>query len=453
MKITDLNTDNDIGSNCLYVEAGPFRILVDCGVHPKKSGRAALPSLDRIPAGALDFVVLTHCHLDHVGALPVVLRKHPRARVICSPESALLAKRILRNSVTVMLRQREEQRNRDYPFYDYHELDRVDGALMQLPLQKERTFKDRGDAVSFTLYPAGHVAGAVGVMVAHGGKKHFFTGDVLFRDQLTIRGAAFPRVRVDTLVMETTRGATPSHDDITRESESLRLLQCIRDTYAAGGSILIAAFAFGRMQEMLMLMHRAWKEGTLPDCPIFCSGLGVDLAEHFDMIGRKTGTVKFRKSMMRDLEAQPLRGKFVEPGIDIQERGIYLLSSGMLVENTPAWRITANLLDFAHNTIAFVGYCDPDTPGGRLLAAKPGDEFPYPQLDYTGRVNARIERFHMSGHANREELLAYATDVAPKNIVLTHGDPPAREWFAAALKRAVPGAGIIDPAPGKPYEV
>ena len=204
---------------------------------------------------------------------------------------------------------------------------------------------------------------------------------------------------------------------------------------------------------MLMLLHKAWKAGTLPRCPVFCSGLGVDLAEHFDMIGRRTGTVKFRKSVMRDLGAGPLRGKFLDPGIDFQERGIYLLSSGMLVENTPAWRVCANLLDFAHNTVAFVGYCDPDTPGGRLLAAKPGDEFPYPQLDYTGRVNARVERFHMSGHADRAELLEYAVSAEPKTVVLTHGDPPARAWFAEALKKAIPGVRVVDPEPGVPFEV
>lgn len=453
MKITDLNAENDIGSNCLYLEIGPFRVLIDCGVHPKKSGKAALPVLDRIPDKTLDFIILTHCHLDHVGALPLVLKRHPRARVICSPASSMLVKRILRNSVTVMLRQREETGVKDYPFYTYEELDRVEAALLPFPLRSTRTLKDRGSELSVTLYPAGHVAGAVGALIEHKGKRHFFTGDVLFRDQLTIKGAAFPRLPLDTLVTETTRGATPHHEDLTRESETIRLLQSVRDTIDSGGSILIAAFAFGRMQEVLMMLHEAWKEGTLPKCPVFCSGLGVDLADYFDMIGKKTGTVKFRTTVMREIGARPLRGKFVEPGIDIQERGIYILSSGMLVENTPAWRISANLLDHPKNTIAFVGYCDPTTPGGRLLEAKPGDPFEYRNLEYTGTVNAKIERFHMSGHADREELLQFARDTTPKHLVMTHGDPDAREWFGAAVKRELPGTKVTDPVPGVTFEV
>jgi Cft2 family RNA processing exonuclease len=291
------------------------------------------------------------------------------------------------------------------------------------------------------------------VLLEYKKQKHFFTGDVLFRDQLTIKGASFPRVPLDTLVMETTRGATPHHEGLTREGETIRLLQSVRDAIDAGGSILIAAFAFGRMQEVLMMLHAAQKEGTLPACPVFCSGLGVDLADYFDLIGRKTGTVKFRRYVMKDLGARPLRGKFVQPGIDIQERGIYVLSSGMLVQNTPAWRISANLIDFAHNTIAFVGYCDPETPGGRLLNAKPGDAFEYPPLEYTGHVNAKIERFHMSGHADRDELLQYAKDTEPKHLVLTHGDPPAREWFAARAKEVLPATKVIDPVPGATFEV
>lgn len=453
MKITDLNSEPDIGSNCLFLEIGPFKILVDSGVHPKKAGRAALPKLSHIADFSLDFVILTHCHLDHLGSLPLALRNQPQAKVICSQASSMLVKRILRNSVTVMMRQRDETGNRELPLYTYNELDSIEAKLFALPLQAPKTYRAKNDEITVTLYPAGHVAGAVGVLLEYRKKKHFITGDVLFHDQMTIKGAAFPRIPVDTLIMETTRGATPHHADLTRASETERLLQCVRDTINNKGSILIAAFAFGRMQEILMMLHDAWKEKTLPDCPIFCSGLGVDLAEHFDVIGRKTGTVRYRNYVMKDLRAQPLRGKFVDPGVNLQERGIYLLSSGMLVENTPAWRISANLIDHPNNTIAFVGYCDAETPGGRLLAAKPGDEFPYPQLDYTAKVTAKVERFHMSGHADREELLSYVADVGPKTVYLTHGDPPAREWFAEVIPTRVPGVRVVNPTPGVTVEV
>ena len=77
MQITDLNSGKDIGANCILAEIGPFRILLDCGLHPKKLGLDALPQLGLVRDLSVDFVVLSHCHLDHLGGLPVFLRANP----------------------------------------------------------------------------------------------------------------------------------------------------------------------------------------------------------------------------------------------------------------------------------------------------------------------------------------------------------------------------------------
>jgi len=120
----------------------------------------------------------------------------------------------------------------------------------------------------------------------------------------------------------------------------------------------------------------------------------------------------------------------------------------MLVEKTPAWRVAANLLENPRNAICFVGYCDPDTPGGRLLARKHGDTFLFHGLDHVAHIRATVERFHFSGHAPREELVAFARRAEPRSIVITHGDPPAREWFAEEFAIELPGAKVTDPEPG-----
>ena len=453
MKITDLNTAQDIGSNCLLVEIAGFHILVDAGMHPKKEGAAALPRLNNLPP--LDFVILTHCHLDHLGSLPVVVRKQPRVEVLCSPASAIIAKRILRNSVNVMTRQRDESGIKEYPLFTYGELDAVERALRPVPLLTPRSFYGQdGSEITVTLYPSGHVAGAVGCLIEHKHRKIFFTGDVLFHDQETVPGAQFPDFPIDTLVTETTHGSTPAQEDITRASETTRLLNSINATITRGGSVLLPVFAFGRMHEMLTLLHNARRNGTLLPCPVFCSGLGVDLADYLDLMTRKAaGFVNFRRRILHDMKVQPLNQRFTPPGFDLPEKGIYLLSSGMLVERTPAWRVAANLLDHAHNSICFVGYCDPDTPGGRLLARKHGDTFLFHALDYIAKIRASVEKYYFSGHASRDDLMAFAKRCDPRAIVITHGDPPAREWFEEELAIEIPGAKVTNPEPGREYLV
>ncbi|MCD8299008.1 MAG: MBL fold metallo-hydrolase [Opitutae bacterium] len=453
MRITDLNRDRDIGSNCILMEIGSFRILVDCGIHPKKLGREALPDLAKIRDLSIDFIILTHCHLDHLGGIPVVLREHPTARILCSPASRLIAKRILRNSISVMTRQREEKNILEYPFYTYSELDRVEAALTAIPLKTPKTFHENDDEITFTFFPAGHVAGAIGAMIEYRHRKIFVTGDVSFNDLETVDGADFPREKIDTIIMETTRGATEIDEDLTRASEVERLVGDVASTLAAGGSVLIPAFAFGRMQDLIHILLKAKNSGAIPkEIPVFCTGLGMDLADYFDTMSRKTRDVRFQRAMVKDLGIQTLK-TWEEPGTDVPVQGIYLVSSGMLVEQTPAWHIAANMLEYAHNLIAFVGYCDPDTPGGRLLTRTSVDELRFAQLNYIARVRAAVGHYNLSGHTTRERMLEFLDTVEPRLVVLTHGDPEAREWYLDELAIRFPKTKVVDPVPGVEMDV
>ena len=452
MRITDLNSGREIGANCMLVEFGDYRMVVDAGLHPKLDGKAALPRLDRIKA-PVDNIILTHCHLDHLGSMPVLLRAHPRARILTSAANTIFAKRLLRNSISVMTRQREETGNLDYPLYTPNDAERVDHALLAVPLDNPRKVGRGHDEVELRFHLAGHVAGAFGFSATHQGKRAFFTGDVHFTAQRTVGGAQFPRTPVDVLVMECTRGATTTVPDMSRATEETRLLRAINRVIDGGGSVLIPAFAFGRMQEMLLFLDEAADRGELADAPIFCSGLGLDLCDYLADAAKKTKQLTFNRNVLDDLGIIALRKEYAKPGKRMREAGIYLLSSGMLVEKTPAWRVAANVLDDPKSAVFFVGYCDPDTPGGQLIGTPKGGEFEFKGLDHVATVRSEVERFHLSGHADREELIHFAKDLAPKDIVLTHGDPPARDWMREALRQALPGTRVHDPEPGVPIEL
>ncbi len=450
MKLIDLNSEGGIGANSLFFQLGSFNILIDAGLHPKKAGLAAVPDFSVLRDLHLDFTILTHCHLDHLGSLPIVVREHPETQVLMSVPSLSLSERMLRNSCNVMKRQRDELNLPELPLFTHREIDGIVKQFFPMTYGKTSTFEKDGEELQITFFPAGHVAGAGGLEMVHNGRKLFLTGDVLFTPQKILPGAKFPSRRVDTLVIETTRGMNEPVEGVNRASEVERLLEKVREVIGRGGSCLIPVFALGRMQEVLTILHAAQEEGKLPDCPIFCSGLGMDLADYFDEISKKTGLVQFRKKIIDELGVKPLP-RNLKPGRDLRENAIYVLSSGMLVEHTPSYRVASGLLGSEKNAICYVGYCDPETPGGKMQETEAGEPFIFEAFDITKPLLAEVERFELSGHADREEILEFALAVNPRAIVLTHGDPPARAWFAEAIKEAAPEIEVIDPEPLREY--
>lgn len=483
MKFTDLNPKREIGAHSLLIELGSFRLLIDGGVSPKDLGRASLPDYSRLAPNSIDLILLTHCHLDHIGSLPCIHRTQPRARLLMTPASSEILPVMLHNSYSVMLRQREEQNVEDYPLFTREEVDAVSDDTFIMHFGRSREFVKGNDRIRITLFPAGHVMGAASVQIDYEGKSILFTGDILFRRQHTLNGAQIPAMKVDTLVMETTRGCTEHRADFTYEAEVDRLINSVGETLKNGGSCLLPVFALGRMQEMLTLIHEAKKRRLLPKkFPIYCSGLGLAVVDVFENIYSKrqqygldfrlktgvelpsltqdvkhrlapTQRYSFRKQILRELGVRPLyKGRF-KFGRDVKEPSVFVMSSGMLMENTPAYQIASCLLGFAHNLIAFTGYCDPDTPGGKLQQKQPGEIFRFDAFNYETPIQAQIQRFDLSGHADREHLLSLAVALRPKTVILSHGEMEAREWFSQAIDAALPGTHILNPEPQESYEI
>ena len=452
MKLTDLNRDGGIGANSLFLQLGDLNVLVDCGLNPKKMGRTATPDLSKIRGVTLDLIIITHCHLDHIGSLPVVMKEHPNTPVIMTTSSRMLIERMLHNSANVMLRQKEDDNIPDYPLFTHDDIDRCAKRIVGLNFGQPKHFRGVKDDLEVVFHPAGHVAGAAAVELHYKHRAIFITGDVLFENQRTLPGAKFPAGHYDTLITETTRGNTERAAGKERVHEIARLVTSINDTIQRGGSFLIPVFALGRMQEILAVIHDARKFGRLVACPIFASGLGMDLADYFDEITRKTRHLQFNRGIIKDLKIKPTPRKLVA-GEDPQQNALYIISSGMMVEKTPSYTLASGLVGHARNTIGFVGYCDPDTPGGQLLAAKPGEQFVFETAHVKAKIKAHVERFELSGHADREELLEFAVQTGARSIVLTHGDPEARAWFAEQLAVQAPKSKVLDPIPLKTYQV
>ncbi len=458
MLITNLNPDSDIGASSWLIELDDARLLMDAGMHPKREGRAALPLYKLLRGKDLDAVAISHCHHDHIGSLPLAGRHSRACRILMTELSSYLAGRVLHNSVNVMQRQREARGIREYPLFTHDQVEENE-ALFEAwkyhrPIEWASDSRSRPSRFQPTLefFDAGHALGSAGLLVRGQSQTVFFTGDVCFHDQTLLKSAKFDGLHADILIMETTRGNRVPPPGFTREKEIQRLAAAIQKVLARRGSVLIPAFALGRTQEILAELALMMRAGHLPRQPIYVGGLGRVFTEIYDQKAHLAD--RHWPDLQLTEELQPIVLEKDElDSIKLGAGRIFVLTAGMLTEMTPAHDLAVRMLSDPRQAIFFVGYADPDTPGGRLKASKPGQPFIFSAS--AGEVTRRCELqdFDLTAHANRDALLDFAGQVSPKTILLGHGEQSSRQWFEEQLRARHPNIRIIQPAPGLVVEV
>lgn len=438
----------DIGSNSYLLETAETRVVLDAGTHPKHTGRDTLPLYETLAPGSVDAVFLSHPHLDHIGALPVLMKQQPGAAVVMTPLTSEQGSALLHNSVNVMKAQREELDEPAYPLYTHREVDEASRRWLVREAGERFAIGDR-ERLACEFHSAGHVLGAVGVRIEAEGHLFFYTGDVHFEDQTLTRAARFPEETVDTLVMESTRGDHGRDPGYTREGEKRRFGEAISAVLARGGAVLIPVFAFGKTQEVLLMLRELIDEDLVPPVPVHIGGLSTKMTQITDRFSKHPDRGHRGFKILEDFPGlHPLPRGQREP---LFEAGrIYALSSGMMSEHTVSHRFAKRVLASSQHAIFFVGYADSETPGGRILAAGTGGRVALSSNSpHESEIRCEVRRFDFSGHATREQLRDYAVARSPKNVILVHGDQAARAWFAAELKRLLPNSRVIIPTPGE----
>src|SRR2546421_114836 len=457
VKFINLTRRIEIGANSYYLEAAGRRLVLDSGMHPKFQGEEALPNLKALGDRPLDAIIVSHSHQDHIGTLPVLMRRQPQARVFMTESTAEIGSTLLHNSVNVMTRQREELGTALYPLFTHRETDRVADrwqvcALRQAyTLAGERTSSNDGDALTFEFFDAGHVLGSTGVLIRSDGRALFYTGDVNCDDQTIAQGAVVPEEKIDILIMECTRGDTPIPPTWSRAAEEQRLAQSIENAFVRGGCVLIPVFALGKTQEVLAILYKLRREKIL-DFPIYIGGLSAKISTIYDERAQTGRRQLPRLQLLDELRPFVLNAETIH---DARTRAgrVYALSSGMMTPKTLSNIFAKRIVDQPRHSIFFVGYADPESPAGILRNALANEQVKLDPGETPQRVRCHLEQFQFSAHASRESLIAYAERLAPKKILLVHGDPLAVEWMRARLASDLPNSEIIVPTPGIELEL
>jgi Cft2 family RNA processing exonuclease len=459
LKFINLTRRTEIGANSYYIEAAGQRLVLDCGMHPKEEGEDALPNFRAIGDRTLDAIVISHSHLDHIGTLPVLMRRKPDARIFMTEATAEIGSALLHNSVSVMTRQREEIGVAIYPLFTHKETDRASDQWRSCPMRQPFTLggeraRPGEDLAGITaeFIDAGHVLGAAGVLLRAEGRTIFYTGDVNFDDQTITQAAAFPESGVDVLIIETTRGDSPLPEGFTRAAEEARLAEAINSAFARGGCVLMPVFALGKTQEALGMIYKFRRNKLVGDFPVYIGGLSTKMTEIYDRRALTTRRLLPRLQLLEEIAPFVLNGKTINESPARAGR-LYALSSGMMTPKTLSNIFGRRVIENPQHSIFFVGYADPASPAGILKTAQPGELVSLDPDEPAQPLRCHVEQFQFSAHASRESIVRYVKQLAPKKIVLVHGDPAAVEWTRARLVAELPGSEVIVPTPGVEMEL
>lgn len=426
-------TDTVTGSRYL-VHARGRRILIECGLfqgYKRLRDRNWIPF--HITPAHIDAVVLTHAHLDHSGYIPALVRDGFSGPVYATPGTTELCTLLLPDSGYL---QEEEARYADHRGSSEHHpplpLYTAEDAVRSLDSFKAREFDSPfplGGGIEATFLPAGHILGAAQVRLDLGGRSIHFTGDLgRADDPLMYPPRALEAVNV--LVTESTYG-NRAHPSGNPETE---LGEIITRVAKRQGVIMIAAFAVGRAETVLLHLSRLRSKGAIPDVPVYLnSPMAIDAS---GMYQRHREEHRLKRNEFEALYklAKPVRSADDSKLLNLRGGPMIIISaSGMLTGG----RILHHLETYGpdrRNAIILSGYQAGGTRGASLAAGQR-------QLRIYGRdVRIAAEVIQMEGlsaHADSKGLIEWmqTAPTAPQMTYITHGEADSSDALRIRIKR------------------
>lgn len=439
------------------VEAAGQRLLLDCGMI-QGSPEAERRNLDpfAFDAASLDALVISHAHIDHIGRVPLLLKRGFRGPIFAQSATAELMRIMLLDSASIAEseaergnRKRRQGEPELLPLYTREDVDATMQRLRPLPYDRREQILP---GVQIAFREAGHILGSSVVELFAEGRKLVFSGDLGPKGTPILRDPA-PIDAADLVLMESTYGDRLHKD---RAETILELGRILESAWNDGGNVLIPAFAVGRSQELLYWFAKYWDEWKLSRWKIFLdSPMAAKVVEvydrHVELFDEDAVRVWKRRPDPFHLPNLRLTESAQESmAINAIERGaIVIAGSGM----ANAGRI---LHHFKHNLgkpqthVVFVGYQAEGTIGRRLVEGAPW-------VRIHGRdVRAQAQRHTIGGlsaHTDQHGLIEWYGRIAGHPpLVLVHGEDKAREALAGEIGERF-GSRVELARPGMSLEV
>ena len=424
---TGLGGVNEIGASSYLYGLGPSDVLIDAGVRPGTEGTQGLPALAQAEP---TLTVLTHAHLDHSGALPLIRHRFPDSPILCTQPTAQLVKLVLHDALRI------QQLSSRQVFTE----DQVQDALRRLtvvPYHQPVPF--RGGSIE--LLPAGHLLGAASVLLRTPQGTLLHTGDFSTTATHTTHSVHLPAEpqQVRAVITESTYG----DQNLPPRKEQIRALtQKVAEITRRGGSILIPSFALGRAQELIVILVNHMLSGAIPTVPIVLDGLVRDVTRSYENLlehlpaalqnhTRNGQRRAFLHEPVQVVETNYQREKIIHGG----QPCIVIASSGMLQAGvSPLY--ARHWLPEQEHAVLLVGFQDADSPGRLLTTLQPGSPLALPAADGSWvdvPVNCQVDRFQLSAHADRNGILKLLSRYPGGKVIPVHGEATAQQGLRKAL--------------------
>ena len=464
MKIVFLGATHEVTGSCYYLEAAGKRFLVDCGMEqgPDYYQNQELP----VSPSELDFVVLTHAHIDHSGNLPALYSKGFRGPVYATEATGHLCDIMLRDSAHIQefeaeWRNRKGKRQGKEAYVPLYTMEDALGVIRSFSCCPYDRIMTVADGIRIRFVDAGHLLGSASVelWLSEDGteKKIVFSGDIGNHDQPLIRDPQYIH-EADYVVMESTYGDR-THGE--RPDYISLLSEIIQRTFDRGGNLVIPSFAVGRTQEMLYFIRQIKEDQRVQghdgfpvyvDSPLANEATTIFSEHTYDCYDEEA--IELIRKGINPIAFPGLRTSITSDDSKainfVEESKVIISASGMCDAGRIKHHLKHNLWNPA-NTILFVGYQAVGTLGRSLLEGASEVKL----FGETVAVGAEIVQMPgISGHADVNGLLEWAGAFGktPERFFVTHGEDSVTELFAARLHEEL-GAEAYAPFSGTAFDL
>lgn len=414
MNFTALGGGSCIGGSCYVLRIGDKTLVCDCGIAFNK-GVPTLPDLSSLQE--IHAIFATHCHLDHIGALPHLAKQHPHALIFGTGITKQLTAIVLTDNLNFA-------RRSGNPTY-YTEADLNDLLSRMQAINHTEWFSPWPD-IAIRLWPAGHIPGACSILIKTQEQSVMFSGDLSIYGDAVVQGAAVPEeFYPDVLITEATNGhlKLPS-----RQTEEEKLCSLVSEVKAHGGHVLIPALAVGRAPQIALTLARAGLPVTLG------GGLAIRVAETYGVNHQNIRFLGKNEDILRALIAIA----------EAPEPQVIVCTQGML-EGGVSRDLVYLFAEDPRHAIILPGFQAEGTTGERISHLHPGQVFIFPERTPQEKViHARVTRFFISSHPDGPQLTSWIQTLNPKLAIMTHGTSHSFRGLKGRLENAgLPGTVVV----------